>query len=314
VLASLTNVGKYLLALASVLGGAAALLALAAAVRTWYRRNLGRRRDRYERIARLGTGAQLSFFASVLGEPPAIRRTITKDDSIDYVGPGDPRFDPSLADPEGFEPMHEVLEARSYTESVFIDRDYYVQTISDYDETVLAFSVTTRNKRFAPVFEVPRRMGRLDKWRWRRRFGERYDPLLVVRLGRTRFADLDPSDPGDVAGSHLRISVGAHNFAYSEYHSFGNPGNYQSFVVTASDIAWGAPLGQNMLAAQAEIGSDEWPPQDGSGGLAWEAMPTVHAFRRESAITTFTVIAPQLWERNYPSTFGPHLNDVRTIP
>lgn len=53
---------------ASLIGAAAALLVLAGAARAWYRRTLGRRRDRYGRLARLGTRAQLSFFEAVLAQ------------------------------------------------------------------------------------------------------------------------------------------------------------------------------------------------------------------------------------------------------
>jgi len=55
----------------------AAVIALLAGARAWYRRTLGRRSDKYERIARLGTNAHLTFFTSVLGEPPAMHRSLT---------------------------------------------------------------------------------------------------------------------------------------------------------------------------------------------------------------------------------------------
>jgi hypothetical protein len=54
----------------------AAVLALLAAVRAWYKRTLGRRRDRYDRLSRLGTNAHLTFFTAVLGEPPAMHRSL----------------------------------------------------------------------------------------------------------------------------------------------------------------------------------------------------------------------------------------------
>ncbi len=100
------NVSAYLFASllgdsASLVGAAAALLVLAGAARAWYRRTLGRRRDRYGRLARLGTRAQLSFFEAVLGEPPAMRATIVKEDFRELLRPDDPRFDHARSDPEG---------------------------------------------------------------------------------------------------------------------------------------------------------------------------------------------------------------------
>jgi hypothetical protein len=71
----LTEAGEGALDVLTFVPIVAALLVFAATLRGWYRRTIGRRRDRYRRLARLGTNAQLSFFTSVLGEPPAIRRT-----------------------------------------------------------------------------------------------------------------------------------------------------------------------------------------------------------------------------------------------
>jgi hypothetical protein len=62
----LARVGGFLTALVA----AGALLGF---TRAQYRKTFGRRRDRYGRLARLGTNAQVSFFSSGLGEPPAMR-------------------------------------------------------------------------------------------------------------------------------------------------------------------------------------------------------------------------------------------------
>jgi hypothetical protein len=45
---------------------------------------------------------------------------------------------------------HWIEVVLDFIECFFIDRDYYVQAILDADETVFAFSVTTRSPRFAP--------------------------------------------------------------------------------------------------------------------------------------------------------------------
>ena len=102
-----------------------------------YRRTLGRRRDRYGRLARLGTNGQISFFSSVLGEPPAMRRT-EQSTGTHYDDAGD-----------------SYLEPKTWIECVWIDRDFYVHTIADEDETVHAYSVTTRSKHFRPTFRQP---------------------------------------------------------------------------------------------------------------------------------------------------------------
>ena len=61
-----------------------------------------------------------------------------------------------------------------------------------------------------------------------------------------------------------------------------------------------------------EIGGDEWPSP---GGPEWARMPETHRFRKETVITTYTVIHPSLLVDNYPlERFGPHENDVRLLP
>jgi len=199
--------------------------------------------------------------------------------------------------------------------STFIDRDYYVQTISDDDETVLAFSVTTRSRRFHPVYQVHRPPGIIDRWRWRRRRGEPYRPLIKITLGKTTFADLDPADPDDFAGPHFRISIGATNHSYSEMTYLGNPGSYQSFACTANDaarqgrFAFGIPVSE-------EAHSEEWPdPSARTSQPEWHEMVHTQRFRRETVITTYTMIHSKLGLENYPlERFGPHENDVRLLP
>lgn len=309
----MSNDPSTVLIAASLLGALAALIGLITAARGRYRETIGRRADRYARLARLGTGAQLSFFASVLGEPPAMRRTFLKEDYVEILGAEDPDFDPDLPELE----TQERFVTKVFTESTFIDRDYYVQTITDDDQTVLAFSVTTRSKRFRPVFQVLRRPGPIARWRWRRKVGERYRPLVDIKLGRTTFADLDSSDPERFAPPHFKIAVGAHNHVYSEFAYFGNPGHYQWFAWSASDAARQGSLGENMVAASAEVDGDEWP--DSTSNVdhhrEWSQMTMMQQFRHETAITTYTVVSSSLWQRNYPlSRFGPHENYVRTLP
>ncbi len=287
----------------SLLAGGAALYVLVTAARNRYRATFGRRADRYGRLARLGTGAQLSFFASVLGEPPAMRQTIHKDDYVELVTPEDPKLE-----------SREHHVTKQFTVSTFIDRDYYVQAISDDDETVLAFSVTTRSKRFTPSFQVLRPPSPIERLRWRRQHGERYRPLVHIKLGRTAFAELDSHDPDYFAPPHFKIAIGAHNHVYSEFAYFGNPGHYQSFAWTASDAARQGRFGDGM-AVRNEVGGDEWPDSGTPGQPEWPGMAETQRFRRETVITTYTVLSGRLWLRNYPlSRFGVHENDVRTLP
>jgi hypothetical protein len=298
---------------ATLVAGLWALLAITQILASVYRRTVGRRRDRRARLARLGTGAQLSFFEAVLGEPPAMRRSFQQPDEA-IVTQDDPRFDPRLVQPG--ESWHAVPETRSLIESIFIDRDYYVQTISDLDQTVLAFSVTSRSSRFRPRYDLPARPSLFERRRLRKKFNYRYVPLVSVVLGHSTFASLDPRDPAQFAGPHYKVSSGAHNWTYSEFHYLGNPGSYQSVVLTASDVAVHAAHGDAWKVQQELDGRQEWPdpvPTQYADQPAWGALSEAQRFRRETVITTYTV-AHNLPLGDPAFTFGPQVNMVRTLP
>lgn len=283
-----TDLGNLSTDLAGIIGGLAALLVVAAAAREGYRRTLGRRRDRYARLERLGTGAQLSFFIAVLGEPPAMRRRfehevkeIDADDSVVHVN-------------------------RPFVECFFVDRDFYVQTLSDDDETVLGFSVTTRSRRFAPVFP-----GRLSLWERVRRnlpFRERYEPLFRVKLGRTLF----PATDSEWGPPGVKAWLGAHAYSYSEVRYFGNPGYYQTYVFSASSAS-GGQVG-DLTAVIGGSGDFHWPPE-GAEPEDFAQNANLQRFRESTPITTFTVIGAHISAENYPAaTYGPHGDEMRTIP
>jgi hypothetical protein len=241
-----------------------------------------------------------------------MQETIAKEDYAELINSDDPEYDQSL----GEHSNQERYIPRTFIVSTFIDRDYYVQTICDEDDTVLAFSVTTRSTRFTPRYQILRPLGLMEKWRWRRRTGSRYKPLVDIKLGRTTFAHLDSRDPEHFAPPHFRIAVGAHNHFYSEFAHFGNPGHYQWFVWSSTDAARQGRLGP-ILAASREINGGEWPDpnRDPTDEPDWSEMPAMQRFRRETVITTYTAVAGSLWEKNYPlPRFGPHENDVRTLP
>lgn len=291
----------------ALVGALAALLVLNAAMKEFYRRTIGRRRDRYARLARLGTGAQLSFFEAVLGEPPAIRQTVTNESYRVILRRGDAGYvDPG---PD----TQECFVSRSFIEAIFIDRDYYVQVICDPEETVLAFSVTVRRHNFHPIFQLPQRISRGEKRR-HESSSESHLPVFKVRLGRTRFADLDPADPDDFRGHHFQAAIGARSYFYSEDRYYGFPGHYQTFVFTASSAAPGLGSVADLAAGISQAKGEKWPDKSRDDQPGWEALSGIHAFRRKTPVTTFSVLRADLWVENFPTRFGPHGDEVGTLP
>jgi hypothetical protein len=160
---------------AEIVGAAVAVITLAGPVQSFFRRTLGRKWDLYTRLYRLGAGAQLDFFIAVIGEPPALRDTVEVD--IRYSSTARALED----DPPSAK--------QRFLRSTFVDPLFYVVTISDEDEAVLGFSITTRRRRFTPTFYAPRAPS------FRRRVVGRlpFVPLesywlVRFRLGRTTFS------------------------------------------------------------------------------------------------------------------------------
>lgn len=188
-----------------------------------------------------------------------------------------------------------------------------MQTVADEDGTVLGFSITTRRRRFAPRFAAPRPVP-TTSWLLERLTRRRLSALAHVRLGRTRFADVVPEEWG---APSVRSLVGARSYSYSEAWYFGNPGHYSHYVCTASMASpvGGYPEGLETL---------DWPKNrdDPSEGYTPtgpdedpKPAPWIEAVRERAVVTTWTVIQFPLSPENWPpSNFGPHGDEVRTLP
>src|SRR5271167_1388469 len=125
----------------SVAGGVLAALALAAGAWSLFRRTIGRPRDLERRLRQLGTGAQLDFFEGIIGNPPAMRRTF-------HVDRRNFRVESEKGSPQ-------PLVRHRYRECFFVDPLCFVQTVSDDDGAVVAFSITTRSMSFHPTLSFP---------------------------------------------------------------------------------------------------------------------------------------------------------------
>lgn len=201
---------------AGAAGGVVAAAAILGGVRAWFRRTVGRRRDLARRLQRLGTGAQLGFFKSVLEEQPAIRRSF---EVVQTEGP------------------EQRTEPHPFREFVFVNRLYYVVAISDRDETVVGFSITTRSRGFHPTFgdpssrviwltrHAPRRARHAI---YRRCYPGTAFPGKRIRLGRTTFAQAD--------GESIRWNMGNKHWSYVEVKRSSNSTYYQELAYAATRI------------------------------------------------------------------------------
>lgn len=260
---------------ATIVAGVLAALTLSRASSELFWRTLGRRWDWYRRLRRLGTGVQLQYFEEVLQLRPALRRTV---DLLDEDDP-EPREEDDLVG-----------------ESVFITEYFYLQVITDRIQTVLAYSVTTRRRRFRPVFYAPRR----PPW-WSRLARRQHFDVRVV-LGKTRFGDVQRRRE---LWPMIESSVGARVWSYSETWYFGNPGLYQRYVLGTTSTA-GFKAGPIEILAQNP--HTVWTDEDSNTPPGWIAQ-----FRSDGRITTYGVIGPHLDPSSLPGP-GPFIDAVRTIP
>jgi len=281
---------------ATIVAGFVAALALADYLRSLWRRTAGRRRDIARRLRRLGTGAQVHFFESVLGEPPAIRRRLEIEQPDSSAVDDDDETEPPLV-------------TRTYLECFWIDRDYCVQTMSDEDGSVVGFSVTTRTRRFRPTIYFPlpptgrERLLRVVTFGRRRRW-----ELARIKLGRSTFANAFHNGWGF---PQIRSFLGARAWSYTEMQYCGNPGHYQHIALTISSAS--PNIGGDPASIQnVDFGDDPWldgdPPDDWLD-LAPAWIRSLHA---HAAVTTVTIIGwfpVEKWR-----TFGPHGDEIRSLP
>lgn len=315
-----------------ILGALVAARTLSVGLLEGWRRTLGRRGDLYRRLARLGVGAQLAFFEAVIGEPPAMKRTVSGP-TIEVANPPEsesasrerPRLRKSrrlrrlLRRRSNPEPPEELFiwKTKEYTETIFVDRYFFLQAISDDEGTVQAFSVTTRHRRFKPIFTgLPRPARRWERaWRWIQ--GRGYSGYLFkIKLGRTKFVKA-----GEGA-SYVRAWAGVRASAYSEGYGGGTPTLHQAFVLTAS-TAGVVPPPAGVLEVASALGHGQWSPGETRPDDRYvlpepppeefEDIPEIDQVRREGVITTYSVLLmpPDM----YPdTTFGPHGDEVALLP
>ena len=150
----------------------------------------------------------------------------------------------------------------TYRRSHFVDPLFFVTAIADRSDSVVSWSVTTRSARFRPRIGGP-------------------FPGRVVRLNSTPYSRFGtPSDH--------RIYIGARRFSYSETHWFGNPGEYQWYVLAHNDAGPGQfeffDLERGLISRRKESGVQMTLEQ--AKAEMWYQAQT-EDIRRSSAFNTF---------------------------
>ena len=231
----------------------------------YYKTNIGYKNQLLSKINKLNAGVNIGIFIEYFGAPTFK----TKKKDIDIY------------------------------EYVFLDDNcYYIQVLTDFDDSVLAYSVTTRDEQFNPKITIPLSRAIVKNGELT---GDK-DISLNVELGKTRFIEL--GEPYEIVSR-----LGAHDFYYSEKYYFGNPGLYQSYYFT-----------QNEMGYIKNIDSQDFDLEFDDLGVKKEKMKStdkdITEFRKNFIVNTYTVTAPLVDfddELFKDIQFGPNKYQVRVI-
>jgi hypothetical protein len=290
-----------------IVGGG--LIGLYGATIRWYGHTIGSRRDLTRRLNQLAAGVTLSYVEELFGTPAFTRAFVTvgpsrpaavqasKHPVRDLVRavadssarPGRP---PAAVGTPGIAPGSP--RSRPVRELVYREKHAWVQILIDQNDAVLRFSVTVTD----PKFGFSTRDLTWDH--------------LAIRLGRSHFSEVQLHG-FSLDGRSLRI--GAHNHEYAEAYWFGNPGQYQRYVLSSNEIGTG-DFGYSIQS--------DGPSFCREGTLAVDfELPALQPFdpdtdyarrfRAETTINTLTILGPSGHEADLAEPRGPESNQVRVL-
>ncbi|MFE7134590.1 ETEC_3214 domain-containing protein [Streptomyces sp. NPDC057638] len=250
-----------------IMGGVVAGMAILKAVSAWWTKGPGRRRSWAKSFRLMAPGVRPAYVESLFGEP-AFEFELAHDE------PGPP-------------PRERVWK---------LGEDGYLVTWSSKRQ-VLAYSLTTRAKGFAPKIRIGAVWGGSG-------------PSSVVRLGRTPLEDIGAKE--DWTPETVASWVGARRAEYYETYYAGNPGHYTRWACGVSQAGYGTAAG-----AVERLGPDgsaflDWADR---GRLEPEQRESLDRFRTEATVNSLMIIGPAgaaelLGEM--PRS-GPDLDAVRTL-
>lgn len=182
-----------------------------------------------------------------------------------------------------------TTQGEEFGEHIFVRDEFYVQAITDRSGTVALYSVTTRAEDFDPVLDID--------YGW---------PTLKVTLGRDTFASVG-TDPVSRGGY-----LGARRFHYWESHYLGNPGLYQTYIVSLNDAGYMGASG-DLVAAKGAL-SVLKSEEELAAGAKDEALELLERFAAETVVNTYSVASDSFPpERLQCVQFGPDKDQVRVI-
>lgn len=235
-------------------------------IKEQYSQSIGYKRKMIKNLSLLSADVNIGYFINILGNPVFINNY-------------------EIADL-----IKGEFKDTNLSEYVFVHEYYFVQALTDDNDRIVAYSVTTRKGNFNPKLEL----GPFTR-------GEKKP--LIIELGKTKFKELS----GD--SQNVVSFLGIHNFYYHEAYYFGNPGNYQAYVFTLNEAGY--------AGLEEELNPYTFlPPDKNITENLQTTDPDIQKFRDNAVINTYTVTSPgELFGNELTSyRFGPKYHQVRILP
>lgn len=211
--------------------------------------------DENDRLAQLRAGTTMAFFVEKLGEPEFTRPVLGR-----------------LKPPRSF---GADFTRGPYVESGFRGRGYWVQTISNRDETVVLFAVTACDRNFRPVLNGP--------------YGD-----IEVTLNESTFGHVLPwkTVKDRALLSNYFASGATANSTFFDILYGGNPGDYKTIVWGVNDACQDWFHRYEAFYDRGLLPLTSTPKGWGFKGETWRGGKSVRAFRAGVIVNTYGETAP----------------------
>ncbi len=192
---------------------------------------------------------------------------------------GDPQYIRQNGDPTYINQPGEM----KIKEYIFVSKYFYLDVITDTNDTVQYFAVTIRDKDFNPTFTIPTVSQTTAT------------SYAQITLGISTFKDISGADnlPMSISGC-----VGAHDVYYHEIYYFGLPGKYQQFGFGLNEAGYLANKYEDYIPSLVKINLCLSPTGE-RPAFTGQDLENLQPMRTKTIFNTYAVSAPTVSIEDY---------------
>jgi hypothetical protein len=205
-------------AIGSIYGGVQAFNAISNTIQEKYFEN----QILYERLAKINTGLNIEFVEDIIGKPAIIKKLPSQ--LVNYTKSSDGTWK-DVSYPSGLD---------EYTERIYIHKKYFLQIITNAENIISSYAITTRDPSFNP--RVPLEIYHATSQE------SMYPYITDLNIGKMKITDLKDTP------ENINIGNWGMNYFYIETYYFGNPGFYKHYLFELSPS--GCCLSDNVAYEQ----------------------------------------------------------------